>query len=1128
MSIFNSNIYKKFNPELKTLNKNQLLLHWKTIGIYENRIYNIKIFSEKYPHFNLNAYKIQNNQLKNQDDLTIMTYYHLNYKNIDNIDNIEKLDNIDNKNIDNIDNIDNIEKLDNIDSKNIENLDKYDLIQSKNIEKLNEFINDYINKYYIFKYNFCFILFNFNDKITDKEISFLSNHFKNIPIYIFETTLSIFNLNNSYIFQIQIKNNIYELYSFFKNINADYFIILNEIIQQCYFFEKYMQKNFNIIISNNNYYIKKEYINYYFMNDIDIDKNNKLTNTIINNNNNHKFYNIINYLNQINDIPNLYSNIQFVFEKLLFLDLKKSIIYIDLNNIQSFDFILNHLIHFNFKKSILIIHKPKNINKEIQEILNTISFLDIYDLIELINKNSIIPLSLINIEIYLCFFIDYYICPYHSKIKYYHRLFKHIHFYIDIFIDDIKEYNNIHIYNKLNLDNLNYVFIDIDENIYFIMNDKLIYIKSEVKPIYFFNEDLLNYIFKKKYHIEKINILNLNQSFIFKNNENQLLIKNQNNIILITNNDIIHFIKQLYQSIFIDSSLIINSHTIFNKIKFILYIDDNISINKLNYLVEKIEKYDIFCYDFYILSEIPIHEKLPNNIKNIIIHSKNNLLLILNEYIDNNDFIIFLNDYNIFQYDLHFLMIYFVLFQFNYLHFENTLLTQKKELQNKNCIYSIYLFFNIEQILINDNQNNNIYSIFEYYNSKSKNICSNTKFMISQLFKQKEENEHYIDNQNIFLNIDKSINHIQYNLKMNIIHLNKLKKYLYYLKTKNINITIFFDKNNQYVFDKQNINSIHLNEQNKIDFIVLDITLFNQYQSFLNQNYFHECLFINILLKNKKIKLFNYKNNKINNIIDNKNIHDDYLKINKIFENSCYKTIFHYSIFIQNYFMHFLYQDIMNIYVINLKNRCDKKKYITHHLNKHKIIHYNIYYGKKIEKKELNNYDYIKTETFLNYLNLRYILGASGCKISHYELIQKINKDRKYSLILEDDVSLEDNFLYYIYYSFQTIEKENIDFDLLYLGVNLEKKEDAELLYPNLLKVYKPKTTTAYIINHDSIPKILSSIKNSSNEIDEVYSYSELNRYCIYPMIAHQENLSSDIVNENNYSNYHEKFDYTL
>ena len=45
--MFQNNIYKLFNNDLKNLNNNQLQIHWNTIGKNEHRISNISHFFKK-------------------------------------------------------------------------------------------------------------------------------------------------------------------------------------------------------------------------------------------------------------------------------------------------------------------------------------------------------------------------------------------------------------------------------------------------------------------------------------------------------------------------------------------------------------------------------------------------------------------------------------------------------------------------------------------------------------------------------------------------------------------------------------------------------------------------------------------------------------------------------------------------------------------------------------------------------------------------------------------------------------------------------------------------------------------------------------------------------------------------
>ena len=106
--MFNPHIYKLFNNDLKNLNNNQLILHWKTIGNKENRIYNIHTFFNYYPNFNLNEYVQIYPEIKNYNDIIIMSHYHhnLNFKN--NFININNNLNNPNNNLNNSNNSNNI------------------------------------------------------------------------------------------------------------------------------------------------------------------------------------------------------------------------------------------------------------------------------------------------------------------------------------------------------------------------------------------------------------------------------------------------------------------------------------------------------------------------------------------------------------------------------------------------------------------------------------------------------------------------------------------------------------------------------------------------------------------------------------------------------------------------------------------------------------------------------------------------------------------------------------------------------------------------------------------------------------------------------------------------------------
>ena len=230
---------------------------------------------------------------------------------------------------------------------------------------------------------------------------------------------------------------------------------------------------------------------------------------------------------------------------------------------------------------------------------------------------------------------------------------------------------------------------------------------------------------------------------------------------------------------------------------------------------------------------------------------------------------------------------------------------------------------------------------------------------------------------------------------------------------------------------------------------------------------------------------------------------------------------------------------ITNIFVkevINIVSRTDKLDYIYNELNQKNINDFYIFNGIVPSKEEILKCSYIKIDSFMNKISNKYIIGSSGCKMSHMNILQKYNNifnassnsntnlnNYEYLMIIEDDACFDINMEVYLELALKSID----DFDILYLSVNLDKKEDSIKVSPFLLKILHGKTTTSYIVKIKNIYKIINIIQNSKKELDDVYSESELNKYCVYPMIVHQKNFKSDISYvENGYGNYHEKYEY--
>ena len=219
----------------------------------------------------------------------------------------------------------------------------------------------------------------------------------------------------------------------------------------------------------------------------------------------------------------------------------------------------------------------------------------------------------------------------------------------------------------------------------------------------------------------------------------------------------------------------------------------------------------------------------------------------------------------------------------------------------------------------------------------------------------------------------------------------------------------------------------------------------------------------------------------------------------------------------------------IKFYLINLDHRQDRYFSCLDQFDKIGLINVERFSAIKPTMDEINSCSFIdKTKLWKNDTN--YIIGASGCKLSHYNILKKAlldNKDNKYVCIFEDDIVFEDNTIINLIKSINYIENKNIDFDILYLSVNLTKKEEAEKINDHLLKLKGGLTTTAQIFQTKNLEKIIKVIEKSNAEIDNTYRDYLIEKYCVYPMCTYQKNSYSDINNKDvAYTMFHKKFEY--
>ena len=1205
--MFQLNIYKLFNNDLKKLNNNQLQIHWKTIGKKENRISNISHFFDRYPDFKINLYKEKYPEIKNYDDIIIMSHYHHN------------------------------------NSKDI-------TLNNNNTNEItifNNYINKYLTEYYKYDYDYCIILFDYFENINIHDVKFEKK------VYLF--TNKNYELNNNNIIIHKTNFDISIIHNLILNIDCDYFLFLKNLKIQP---SNLIHKNPNIIYHNNYLFIKKNILkffnfftllydnvdNFKINNKIIIDNDNNtnylhfkfnhLNHLITNNNNihsnNHIFINIninnyndlfyiikiISYLenknfniyllennylffknyfiyddnldlkiiHSIHDINNkdnfiINDKIEFnqedfkdfkkinnemindIFKNLLFLDLKKDIIIIYLDNNTTESFIINSLINLDFQNSIIFISNVKNIHLDFLDHFTYLTFEELYD-----NISKKININYLDFELIIGLFADYYIGP-NNYISYiWNYLSSNLILYLNNFNNKYYNLENLIINNNiLNNEHFQYKIISYNFNLFKVNQNKLIKINNKYNFYidYYFNDYILKLFFNKESFL-----LNVENNIIYHKNIN--IFKHYNHYYIKYFNQYQKIYNDFYIEHYKNNSLLehkfyLNRSHVIDKFIFVIQI----------YNIEYIQYYEKLFSKYYYDKNYIIEFYLKNNHKKIYLKNKKNKI----NYLNNNNFIVILEDIYT-KYNYNDLIIIIKANNFNIIQIE-------KEIYNfiyNNSLYYDnldYLMFNLK-IFENNNDYNKIMDILKlnriidkpndidqniiYYmnihylndfdfNKLKYNKCTLTKFLIYS-----EQIEHNFYNFNSIFNFihenNKNINYISYNIKSEILK--------FILNDCNVDDNISDiedeysiheeDKNNEFTINIYNLNlfieKLHTNYvfiidifKHSMDIQQIDISnmhntiIYNQYDElsilimdaysikkcgFFNDFYFKDdsLINLNLFLFNKLIDIKFYKfdekiiessfkhNSKIYNYFDNINL-NNILAIRKM----------------NNLNFTYNYHDIIDIYIINLNERNDKKIYMMNQLNNLNINHYQFFNAFKITKDQLQNYPFIKSESFLNHLNIHYVIGSAGCKISHYELIKNLENNNKFTLILEDDVVLETNFMNYIFTSLNQLH--NKYFDLLYLGCNLDNKDENHLISNNVLSVKYPKTTTAYLIKNSNTNNILSTIQNTFNEIDEAYSQSsQLIKYCVYPMIAYQKNLKSDIVSSNNYGYYHDKFYY--
>ena len=200
---------------------------------------------------------------------------------------------------------------------------------------------------------------------------------------------------------------------------------------------------------------------------------------------------------------------------------------------------------------------------------------------------------------------------------------------------------------------------------------------------------------------------------------------------------------------------------------------------------------------------------------------------------------------------------------------------------------------------------------------------------------------------------------------------------------------------------------------------------------------------------------------------------------------------------------------IDKIYVINLEHRKDRKKEIMEELSKMKVDDLGkveIFRGIVPNEEILNkwNPNFIKPlpdwAKAANLNEKKYRIGALGCLLSHFTIIQKaIANGYENILIFEDDAEFKekDKSLPEILKKYDTFfDKIVKEYGIFYLGGN-NAEHGMRKIIDNIYLTFGTYTTSSYIISRDCMEFVSENLTGYSKEIDKFYQeIVQKKKYC--------------------------------
>jgi GR25 family glycosyltransferase involved in LPS biosynthesis len=177
----------------------------------------------------------------------------------------------------------------------------------------------------------------------------------------------------------------------------------------------------------------------------------------------------------------------------------------------------------------------------------------------------------------------------------------------------------------------------------------------------------------------------------------------------------------------------------------------------------------------------------------------------------------------------------------------------------------------------------------------------------------------------------------------------------------------------------------------------------------------------------------------------------------------------------------------MKIYVINLKKDISQRQRIISMFQQLNITNYEIFDA--VNGNELKHFE-INKEWYDPWSHLHLTKGEVGCALSHYQLWQKIKKEKKMAMILEDDfiIDNEKQFVECANYEEEYTKKVCSKFEVLYLG-RKKMSQDTEQNF-TILPSEKSKSP------------LLKTILEQSQIVNAKFSYWCIG-YILTPIGAH-------------------------